>query len=209
MLGQGRWADAHAAWREGVAVAPDHPALSSQAAKDEAYAPGVPAADQTLCSVAFESVHDGGIWATPESSPLMTEAECAEWVRLAEKAGEARGGWTTSRHYAVPTTDIPVHAIPDLLPLWNRLMRDKLASLLSAACPDEMPKPSSVRVHDAFVVRYEAGAQHHRRTVRAAVERRGEQEGVRLPSPPAVLAHVPVSANSPSLRLLALRLWPS
>ena len=27
MLGQGRWADAHAAWREGVAVAPDHPAL--------------------------------------------------------------------------------------------------------------------------------------------------------------------------------------
>ena len=161
MLGQGRWADAHAAWREGVAVAPDHPALSSQAAKDEAYAPGVPAADQTLCSVAFESVHDGGIWATPESSPLMTEAECAEWVRLAEKAGEARGGWTTSRHYAVPTTDIPVHAIPDLLPLWNRLMRDKLASLLSAACPDEMPKPSSVRVHDAFVVRYEAGAQHH------------------------------------------------
>ena len=59
------------------------------------------------------------------------------------------------------TTDIPVHAIPDLLPLWNALMRDKLASLLSAACPEEMPKPSSVRVHDAFVVRYEAGAQHH------------------------------------------------
>ena len=81
----------------------------------------------------------------------MTESECAEGFRLAEKAGEARGGWTTSRHYAVPTTDIPVHAIPDLLPLWNALMRDKLASLLSAACPEEMPKPSSVRVHDAFV----------------------------------------------------------
>jgi predicted 2-oxoglutarate/Fe(II)-dependent dioxygenase YbiX len=91
----------------------------------------------------------------------LTEAECAEWVRVAEKAGAARGGWTTSRHYAVPTTDIPVHAIPHLLPLWNDLMRDKLAPLLASMCPSEMPTPSSVRVHDAFVVRYESGAQHH------------------------------------------------
>ena len=161
MLGQGRWADAHAAWREGAAAHPDHPALSSQLDKDRAYAPGVPASVEIPSGLGFESVHDAGIWATTQSAPLLTEAECAEWVRVAEKAGAARGGWTTSRHYAVPTTDIPVHAIPHLLPLWNDFMRDKLAPLIASMCPSEMPTPSSVRVHDAFVVRYESGAQHH------------------------------------------------
>ena len=92
---------------------------------------------------------------------MLSKAECAEWVAAAEAAASARGGWTTSRHYAVPTTDIPVHAVPALLPRWNALMRDKMAALLAAACPDQVVGPHRVRVHDAFVVRYSAEAQHH------------------------------------------------
>ena len=161
LLGKGEWAAAHRVWRLGVAMAPAHPALSQQAAKDSAYLPGIPTSPDPSHGPPppFTELHRAGVWST--AAPLLSVGECREWVAAAEAAGAALGGWTTSRHYAVPTTDIPVHAIPSLLPKWNSLMRDKLAPLLAAACPEEVSGPACVRVHDAFVVRYSAAAQHH------------------------------------------------
>lgn len=183
LLGQGRWAEAHAAWRRGVEAAPLHPALAQQAAKDAAYLPGVVAATASASDAAssaassaapasarpqppsppFAALHPAGVWSTEAAAapPLLNEAECAEWVAAAETAAAVRGGWTTSRHYAVPTTDLPIHAVPSLLTRWNALMRDKMAPLLAAACPEEVRGAHRVRVHDAFVVRYSAAAQHH------------------------------------------------
>ena len=74
----------------------------------------------------------------------------------------ARGGWTTSRHYAVPTTDLPVHEIPSLLPLWNAFLARSLGPFLHACFPKIVRAGgSNVRVHDAFVVRYDADAQRY------------------------------------------------
>ena len=39
-LNQDRWGDAHALWRRGVAVAPQHGLLAAQSAKEAAYANG-------------------------------------------------------------------------------------------------------------------------------------------------------------------------
>lgn len=193
LLGQGRWAAAHAAWRRGVEAAPLHPDLSAQAAKDAAYRPGI--VQHTLSAMTsslpqplpFETLHPAGVWSstTTGAMPLLNEAECTAWVAAAEAAAATRGGWTTSRHYAVPTTDIPIHAIPALLSRWNALMRDKLAPLLAAACPQEVRGAQRVRVHDAFVVRYSAAAQHHLPThadqsllsVTLALNALGEYEG--------------------------------
>ena len=174
LLGQGRWAEAHAAWREGFASAPKHPALAAQAAKDEAYRPGVPRASrrdaesepepepEASSSSATTTLHPAGVWSTPADRPVLTREECAAWIEAAEAAATARGGWTTSRHYAVPTTDLPVHEVPALLPRWNELMRGALGRFLAAACPEEVTRGGgNVRVHDAFVVRYDASAQHH------------------------------------------------
>ena len=180
LLGQGRWAEAHAAWREGFARAPKHPALASQASKDEAYRPGVPKASrrdddddpepepepeaeaEASSSSAATTLHPAGVWSTPADRPVLTREECAAWIEAAEAAATARGGWTTSRHYAVPTTDLPVHEVPALLPRWNELTRGALGRFLAAACPEEVTRGGgNVRVHDAFVVRYDASAQHH------------------------------------------------
>ena len=39
---------------------------------------------------------------------------------------KANGGWTTSRHYAVPTTDLPVHALKEtVLPWFRSLLRSE------------------------------------------------------------------------------------
>ncbi|CAN0491694.1 unnamed protein product, partial [Phaeothamnion confervicola] len=42
------------------------------------------------------------------------------------------GGWTTSRHYAVPTTDVPLHALPGVAAWFGDLLRTRLQSLLAA-----------------------------------------------------------------------------
>ena len=71
-------------------------------------------------------------------------------IKSVEKHQEESGGWTTSRHYAVPTTDVPVHEVPAVLAQYNLLMRNHVTNLLSAQYGFV---PSSVRTIDAFVVK--------------------------------------------------------
>jgi hypothetical protein len=89
-------------------------------------------------------------------------------------------GWTTSRHYSVPTTDLPVHGVPQLVPWFADLMTNSVAPLLEKHFSNQKDSSTEydngdgkgknstggfsnspfvaeqVRVHDAFVVRYSA-----------------------------------------------------
>ena len=42
--------------------------------------------------------------------PVLSSAECRHVIAMAEAAASRYGGWSTSRHYAVPTTDLPIHS---------------------------------------------------------------------------------------------------
>jgi len=90
--------------------------------------------------------------------PLFSSAECAEAIRFGDEYAAASGGWTTTRHHAVPTTDLPVHEVPPLLAWFRRAMASRLAPMLAHHFG---VAASAVRVHDAFLVRYDAGAQAH------------------------------------------------
>ena len=166
LLGQGEWAAAHVAWRRGVEAAPTHPALSAQAAKDNAYLPGTATSSTTMTTTAtsppsprFETVHSAGVWSSRVGPPLLNQTECAEWVAAAEAAATL-GGWTTSCHYAVPTTDIPVHAAPALLTRWNGLMRYKMALLLAPRVPRRSRRLTCARAPRVCGALF-AAAQHH------------------------------------------------
>ena len=188
LLGQGRWAEAHEAWAEAYASRSEKQprdreafaALAAQVAKDRAYArasrehasssgkPGEVTDADPKAAVPVRSpraLHpSAGIFTSgPEDdAALLTPEACAVWIARAEAAAAARGGWTTSRHYAVPTTDLPVHEIPSLLPLWNAFLARSLGPFLHACFPERVRAGgSNVRVHDAFVVRYDAGAQRY------------------------------------------------
>jgi hypothetical protein len=81
-----------------------------------------------------------------------------ELVSAIEKAAEARGGWTTKRHSAYPTTDIPLEDAPELLP-WFLQLRTKLIVPV-------IRRDYNVNVegfHDIFLIKYEAkdGSQDH------------------------------------------------
>ena len=77
-------------------------------------------------------------------------------MQLAEAAAGDTGGWTTGRHYAVPTTDLPVHAHPALLRWFRGVVRDRLGGLLAAqfGAAAVGDGGSRVRIFDAFVVKY-------------------------------------------------------
>ena len=73
--------------------------------------------------IAFTSYLNERCFVTNES-PVLSLGECQHVINTAENFAD---GWTTSRHYAVPTTDIPLHELTELhewfYQLWNERVR--------------------------------------------------------------------------------------
>jgi hypothetical protein len=189
LLGVGCWTEAHDAWRKGARLAvPAHPLLDQQRLKDERYHPPcdqpalpsegadlvvheaaakavVVAADTTDAPSLDCTVHTLGARRgkrlVVSTRPLFSAAECSRAIQAAEGHAASNGGWTTARHHAVPTTDIPLHECPPLLAWLTSAMETRLGPLLATHFADTVPCRAKVRVHDAFLVRYQAGAQAH------------------------------------------------
>merc|ERR1719453_846787 len=88
---------------------------------------------------------------------VFTPEECLAAVESAEAHADVRGGWSTQRHYAVPTTDIPMFEIPEVLAWFNGALESRLLPMLASLYPGA--RSNELRVHDAFLVRYDAAAQ--------------------------------------------------
>eukprot|EP00903_Cladosiphon_okamuranus_P010367 g9808.t1 len=91
---------------------------------------------------------------------VLSSEECRAVIQAAEEYSKANGGWTTSRHYAVPTTDLPVHVLKPVLPWFRSLVSERLFPALAQQF-DLAGGARNVYVHDAFVVRYDEGKQRH------------------------------------------------
>ena len=164
LLSSGRYAEAHTTWAAGARESPGHAALAAQVAKAACYWPA-PGASAQLLSARDAMVPSEDDWfavplapgnaAVATRTPLLAAEDCAHAVAAAEAAAAARGGWTSVRSYAVPTTDMPLHRVPGLLAWFNTALRLSLAPLLAAAFP-EIGAPSKLRVHDVLIVRYSA-----------------------------------------------------
>jgi len=106
---------------------------------------------------------------------LIPNEMCDRLIQWAEEHGNGRNsctsngngdedGWTTMRHYAVPTNDIPVHKIPKVLEWFQHWMTTECQSLLqeqfqiSNGHHGRSRRRRRFYVHDAFVVRYTASS---------------------------------------------------
>lgn len=148
--------------RLGFATSPHHPELADAAAASAAFA-GVAASPDDV-AVAAHWASDAA-WATVpagraalaalSAAPLLTPAQCADAVAEAEAAASVAGGWSTARHVAVPTTDVSLRQLPRTRAAFcaalARCVAPRLASMPSLRVP-----PGALRVHDAFLVRYDA-----------------------------------------------------
>ncbi len=99
-----------------------------------------------------------GLVAFASRGPVLPREDCLALVRDAEAHAAAHGGWTSTRHYAVPTTDLQASEVPTL--------RDRLARLLKlfvypTVAAQFRVAPGRVRCIDAFIVKYSAAAQFY------------------------------------------------
>ena len=93
------------------------------------------------------------VFTTPDVIDVVT---CRKLITWAREYASNNGGWTASRHYAVPTTDLPIHRVPKLLEWFQEWMPQVLFPTLR----DQFGANGDERfyVHDAFLVRYESTA---------------------------------------------------
>ena len=170
VLEQGLLHQAHEMWREAYERCPEHEGIMLHNKKQDAYVQEInniamsPEKLSLSCD-SFTTLIPSKCFVTTSECPILSSDECRMAINWAEAEAKARtDGWTTSRHYAVPTTDIPVHEIPPLLDWFNQVLRDRLRPLLSLQFgEDEVGKNGAhVLIHDAFIVRYDAtGGQRH------------------------------------------------
>jgi len=89
---------------------------------------------------------------------LLGPEECTEMVNLAEEYQCGGGGWTTSRHYAVPTTDVPIYRMEKVLTWFNKQLEHSIFPVLR----QQFKFSGRLRVLDAFFVKYDAAAGQKR-----------------------------------------------
>ena len=90
------------------------------------------------------------------AAPLVTAEECAAVIQEAEEWAERRDGWTSTRHFNHPTTDIPLQELPRTRAWFNEACLDRLYPFLAACFAEALPNPRALRVADSFVVKYNA-----------------------------------------------------
>uniref|UniRef100_A0A7S4BK02 Fe2OG dioxygenase domain-containing protein n=1 Tax=Chrysotila carterae TaxID=13221 RepID=A0A7S4BK02_CHRCT len=180
----GEMAEAELVYARGLQHAPSHEGLLAEAKKARAYPPAPDESDATVAqftdadfrSIAIppgcfgdrpnaRDIQSGAevFGASPTvyvtRDPMLTADEAQTAIKLANQWADRHGGWTTSRHYSVATTDVPLTSLPEALPWFNAALAKKLLPALASRYPAAAPKPSKLRVLDCFLVRYRAGEQ--------------------------------------------------
>lgn len=156
-----KWNDGHEFLMNALKLAPGDKTISGKCGEALSYYPyngtahgveksgGMPPLDSM-----FDTVVEGNVFISKENRPLIPPDLCALIIETVETS--MKGRWATSRHYAVPTTDVPVRDVAPILPLFNSLLQTflfpALAHLFHAP-------PETLRIVDAFIVKYNASKQ--------------------------------------------------
>ncbi|KAL1503823.1 hypothetical protein AB1Y20_012290 [Prymnesium parvum] len=180
----GEKAEADRVYAAGLAAAPQHAALRREArlaalfpaAPDEAQSavaafPAAAFRRVQLPEGSFSAAAEADVAAGEEAfggapaafvsaAPLLSREECADAIAAAERWAERRGGWTTSRHYSVPTTDVPLSELDSVLPWFNAALHRTLLPALASRYPHVAPLVAKLCVLDCFLVKYSAAAQN-------------------------------------------------
>ena len=145
ILAQQIWKDAYHDYRE---LCSNHDGIALQLDKITSYA----YFDNDSCICAADIA-----WESPAPNCFVASVLSSETCQKIIQWAETLGKWTTKRHYAVPTYDVPIHTVPPLLRWFQEDFMNPIIQCLLA----KQFKPTTegrFYVHDAFCVRYESNA---------------------------------------------------
>jgi hypothetical protein len=89
---------------------------------------------------------------------LVSPPSCTAAVTAAEDYVSQSGGWTTERHYKVPTTDIQVYKVKGILDWLNGALEGVIFPALYSSFRDLIGS-RRLRVFDAFFVKVRMGEE--------------------------------------------------
>ena len=99
------------------------------------------------------------------TTPILSAVECTRVLQAVQDfhKDHRHGIWSTVRHSSVKTTDVAVEDIPALRPWLRTILLQRLYPMLRVAFPKladgstlDNNGTTRMRVHDAFIVRYDA-----------------------------------------------------
>ena len=93
------------------------------------------------------------------SFPKIYSADmCRYIINESEKYATHNGGWTTKRHHAYPTTDLPVDKIPSIFGIILETLKTIMKRI---SISYDLHNDMTMDVKDLFVVKYSHDAQNH------------------------------------------------
>ena len=153
-------------WKEAGSKCSDHPEINLHVDKQRVYGTldsldhDCETDSSSSSNIQYSTHLNGKCFATNEATPLLSDDECQFVIQSAEEYCKASStGWTTTRHYAVPTTDIPIHEITKLHHLFTKLWLNKVRPLLRKQF--KLSYNRQIFIHDAFLVRYDSSKQRY------------------------------------------------
>ena len=144
MMGEHGWA--RRCWEDGIFRYPNDTCIKNELDRIRAYVNVVRVSEGE--EVKVKALRENYVYITAE--PALTSETCKFVIGQTESYVE-KNGWTTTRHYSVPTTDVPVSSVPSVLKWFNSSLYPKLSNFVSSAFG-----VVDLLVHDAFVVKYDA-----------------------------------------------------
>ncbi|KAL3937625.1 MAG: hypothetical protein SGARI_002049, partial [Bacillariaceae sp.] len=154
LLSQQKFAEAQRLWNKerNLKFAAYHTPMSEQMEKHKAYKyfDALPDTETTKLPV-YETVEGAqDIFVTHNA---IDATSCQQLIASANDYASNHGGWTTQRHYAVPTKDLPIHKVPALLKWFQSWMNGTLFPLLQTQFGSSIATNNKRRfyVHDAFL----------------------------------------------------------
>eukprot|EP00529_Nitzschia_sp_RCC80_P028919 CAMPEP_0113442888 /NCGR_PEP_ID=MMETSP0014_2-20120614/1848_1 /TAXON_ID=2857 /ORGANISM="Nitzschia sp." /LENGTH=337 /DNA_ID=CAMNT_0000333813 /DNA_START=85 /DNA_END=1098 /DNA_ORIENTATION=- /assembly_acc=CAM_ASM_000159 len=175
LLSQNKFAEAQRLWKDHEKFASLHSEISVQCDKQTAYQYFQPLDESSIHSLGIPSYNPIGSLISSRSNSSSAKPKsiflaksvvepsiCNQLIEWAQDYSKTNNGWTTSRHYAVPTTDVPLHEVPSLLKWFQGFMAKTLFPLLHDQFRvNRTGKRNRFYVHDAFLVRYEGSGSNN------------------------------------------------
>jgi len=164
ILSQQKFASSQEHWKNGSLYQSMHKEISEQLEKQKAYQYFDYLSRKKVGLFKQEILRNP---TSPKSQSIFVASNvievdtCRKLIAWAQEFALSNGGWTASRHYAVPTNDLPIHKVPKLLKWFQEWMPNVLFPLLQAQFGSDNNMDKRFYVHDAFLVRYEATASSH------------------------------------------------
>ena len=166
ILSQQKFATAQEHWKNGSRYQCIHKQISEQLEKQRAYQYFDPLVEpyprETIRQFKKQIIKNETNATVNNNQSIFVASEvidietCHKLVAWAKDYALDNGGWTASRHYAVPTTDLPIHKVPKLSVWFREWMPKILFPLLQDQFGNTGCDNKRFYVHDAFLVRYEA-----------------------------------------------------